>query len=98
MRITTFEDLISHCDKAYQIVCKTVDKMDGTVNKLTLFDKDVAILIIFGLRGFRHELASQIALKCAYSCVQQLKSLQIFKSVSAGVTTGGRISENNVSL
>lgn len=62
--------------------------MDGTVNKLTLFDKDVAILIVFGLRGFRHELASQIALKCAYSCVLQLKALHMFKSVSAGVATG----------
>lgn len=83
-----YEGLISSIDKAYQTVCELVDKMDGAVNKVTIFDKDVAILVVFGLRGFKHEFASQIALKCAFNSIQQLKYLNKLQSASAGVTTG----------
>ncbi|KAK6624592.1 hypothetical protein RUM44_011451 [Polyplax serrata] len=81
------EDLVELSHKVFQIVSNSVDKNDGAVNKLTLFDKDMAILVVFGLKGFKHELASQVALKCAYNCVEQLKKLPII-SASAGVTTG----------
>lgn len=88
MEYPTFEDMIDATDAVYIHVCQTVESMDGTVNKATLFDKDLSVLIVFGLRGFKHQFASQVALKCAYMCLEQLKPLNYISSVSAGVTTG----------
>lgn len=46
------------------------------------------LLVIFGLRGFKHELESQIALRCAKECYGKLLALDNVNEVSAGVTTG----------
>lgn len=80
-------EMVELCDIVYRNVCRLVDKAGGIVNKLTCFDKDVSILIVFGLRGFKHELASKVALKCAANCIERLKSVTQAK-VSVGVTTG----------
>ena len=43
---------------------------------------------IFGLRGYKHELESQIALRCASEIFETFKNQQNILQVSIGVTTG----------
>lgn len=80
--------LITIVNNAYQITCEIVYKSMGCVNKIILFDKDVMILVIFGLRGFKHESEAQAALKCGYSIRKSLAALDGVLQVSLGVTTG----------
>lgn len=80
--------LITIVNNAYQITCEIVYKSMGCVNKIILFDKDVMILVIFGLRGFKHESEAQAALKCGYSIRKSLAALDGVLNVSLGVTTG----------
>ncbi|XP_053973137.1 adenylate cyclase type 10-like [Hylaeus volcanicus] len=89
--ITTSVDkktLISLVDTAYKLVCKIVGEMHGCVNKTSLFDKDLMFLCVFGLRGDKHELESQIGLRCAAKLRMGLLKLENVKSVTVGVTTG----------
>ncbi|XP_043251737.1 adenylate cyclase type 10-like [Colletes gigas] len=89
--ITTNVDkrtLISLVDSSYKLVCKIVGEMHGCVNKTSLFDKDLMFLCIFGLRGDKHELESQIGLKCASKVRTGLLKLRNVKSVTVSVTTG----------
>ncbi|XP_058818168.1 adenylate cyclase type 10-like isoform X3 [Topomyia yanbarensis] len=65
-----------------------VDTYEGTVNKVSLFDKDVMFLIIFGLRGYKHDLDSQLALRCAAEIRELYKVNPKVLSASIGVTTG----------
>ncbi|XP_038207347.1 adenylate cyclase type 10-like, partial [Zerene cesonia] len=81
-------ELITIVNNSYQITCEIVYKSMGCVNKIILFDKDVMILVIFGLRGFKHESEAQAALKCAYSIKKSLSALDGVMEVSIGVTTG----------
>lgn len=62
--------------------------MQGCVNKVSLFDKDLMFVILFGLRGYKHELESQIALRCASECYQSISKLPHVISTSIGVTSG----------
>lgn len=45
-------------------------------------------LIIFGLRGFKHELESRIGLRCASELVETFETWPEIVSVSCGVTSG----------
>ncbi|XP_039760062.1 adenylate cyclase type 10-like [Pararge aegeria] len=83
-----FPQLITIVNNAYQITSDIVYKSMGCVNKIILFDKDVMILVIFGLRGFKHESEAQAALKCAYSIKKSVSALDGVSEVSIGVTTG----------
>ncbi|KAK4883887.1 hypothetical protein RN001_000158 [Aquatica leii] len=74
-------------DMTYRRVCALVDEMQGTVNKLSLFDKDLMFVLLFGLRGYKSELESQMGLRCASECFQALSKLNVL-STSAAVTTG----------
>ncbi|XP_013185983.2 adenylate cyclase type 10 [Amyelois transitella] len=80
--------LITIVNNAYQITCEIVYKSMGCVNKIILFDKDVMILVIFGLRGFKHESEAQAALKCGYGIRKSVSALDGVQDVSIGVTTG----------
>ncbi|RVE45653.1 hypothetical protein evm_009702 [Chilo suppressalis] len=80
--------LITIINNSYEITCEIVYKSMGCVNKIILFDKDVMILVIFGLRGFKHESEAQAALKCAYSVKKSVSALDGVLEVSIGVTTG----------
>lgn len=62
--------------------------MHGCVNKTSLFDKDLMFLCVFGLRGDKHELESQIGLRCASKVRTGLAAMENVKAVSVGVTTG----------
>ncbi|CAG9833176.1 unnamed protein product [Diabrotica balteata] len=75
-------------NKVYILVCNSVKSGNGCVNKISNFDKDLMLLVIFGLRGFKHELESQLALKCAIECHNKLITLDDIMGVAAGVTTG----------
>ncbi|XP_026826225.1 adenylate cyclase type 10-like [Ooceraea biroi] len=80
--------LISLVNEAYKLVCGIVGQMQGCVNKMSLFDKDLLFLCIFGLRGYKHELESQIGLRCATKVRQDLLAMKNIKSVTVAVTTG----------
>ncbi|XP_039306665.1 adenylate cyclase type 10 isoform X1 [Solenopsis invicta] len=89
--ITTVMDnkeLISLVSAAYKLVCGVVCEMHGCVNKTSLFDKDLIFLCIFGLRGDKHVLESQIGLRCASRVRQDLLEMSNVKSVTIAVTTG----------
>ncbi|CAH2095404.1 unnamed protein product [Euphydryas editha] len=83
-----FPQLITIVNNSFQITCEIVYKSMGCVNKIILFDKDIMILVIFGLRGFKHECEAQAALKCAYSVKKSVSALDGVIEVSIGVTTG----------
>ncbi|KYN40080.1 Adenylate cyclase type 10, partial [Trachymyrmex septentrionalis] len=82
------EELISLVDTAYKLVCGVVCEMNGCVNKTSLFDKDLIFLCIFGLRGDKHVLESQIGLRCASKVRQDLLTIKNVQSVTIAVTTG----------
>lgn len=83
-----FLQLITIVNNAYQITCEIVYKSMGCVNKIILFDKDVMILVVFGVRGFKHESEAQAALKCGYNIRKSVSALDGVLDVSIGVTTG----------
>lgn len=62
--------------------------MNGCVNKLSLFDKDLMLVVIFGLRGFKRELECQIALRCATQVHKAITDIPAVDSCSIGITTG----------
>lgn len=59
----------------------------GLVNKVSMFDKDMIFLVVFGLRGLKHEEEAQKALLCAHCLKETLDDRNII-SVSIGVTSG----------
>uniref|UniRef100_A0A182KCB6 Guanylate cyclase domain-containing protein n=1 Tax=Anopheles christyi TaxID=43041 RepID=A0A182KCB6_9DIPT len=81
-------ELIKEIDSIFTTVCKIVESYEGIVNKLSLFDKDVMFLIIFGLRGLKHEMDSQIALHCACEIQETYAKNPSILSSSIGITTG----------
>ncbi|KAJ0172180.1 hypothetical protein K1T71_012153 [Dendrolimus kikuchii] len=83
-----FPQIITIVNNAYQITCEIVYKSMGCVNKIILFDKDIMVLVVFGLRGFKHESEAHAALKCAYSIKKSVSALDGVLEVSLGVTTG----------
>ena len=58
------------------------------MNKVSLFDKDMMFLVIFGLRGMKHDLESRIGLRCASEVVETFEAWPNVTTVSAGVTSG----------
>lgn len=62
--------------------------MRGCVNKISLFDKDLIFLCVFGLRGDKHELESQIGLRCASKIQEGFSAIEHIESVTVAVTTG----------
>lgn len=58
------------------------------MNKVSLFDKDTMFLIVFGLRGFKHELESRIGLRCASELLETFKPWPEVLTLSLGVTVG----------
>ncbi|XP_044263925.1 adenylate cyclase type 10-like isoform X1 [Tribolium madens] len=82
------DETVVLADQTFKIVCRVVDKMKGCVNKVSLFDKDLMFVVIFGLRGLKHEMECQVALRCARECFEEINKLQGVLSTSIGVTTG----------
>ena len=70
------------------IFYRIVSTHEGIVNKVSLFDKDMMFLMIFGLRGFKHEREARVGLRCAADLHETFKTWKEIKSVSIGVTSG----------
>ncbi|KAI5642895.1 adenylate cyclase type 10 isoform X2 [Phthorimaea operculella] len=62
--------LVDIVDGAYNQVCNVTMESGGLVNKVSMFDKDMMFLVLFGLRGFKHEDEAQNALLCAIIVIQ----------------------------
>lgn len=59
------------------------------MNKVSMFDKDMMFLVVFGLRGLKQEDEAQKALMCAFKLKETLiESNHNVISVSIGVTSG----------
>ncbi|XP_034941494.1 adenylate cyclase type 10-like [Chelonus insularis] len=80
--------LIVLVNKSFQLICKIVDELQGCVNKVSLFDKDLMFLCIFGLKGGKQELEAQIALRCASRLKSALSTIKNINSVTVGISTG----------
>ncbi|CAG9856250.1 unnamed protein product [Phyllotreta striolata] len=79
---------IDIANEVYLSICHEVKGKYGCVNKISNFDKDLMLLVIFGLRGFKHELESQMALTCAMSCYEKVARMSNISGVATAVTTG----------
>ncbi|XP_045537580.1 adenylate cyclase type 10-like [Papilio machaon] len=86
-KTVTADILISVVDAAYRKVCGVTAEAGGLVNKVSMFDKDMMFLVVFGLRGLKHEDEARKALECALTLKENLKNSNII-SVSIGVTSG----------
>ncbi|KPJ03277.1 Adenylate cyclase type 10 [Papilio xuthus] len=86
-KTVTADILISVVDAAYRRVCGVTAEAGGLVNKVSMFDKDMMFLVVFGLRGLKHEDEARKALECALTLKENLKNSNII-SVSIGVTSG----------
>ncbi|KAL0869690.1 hypothetical protein ABMA27_005935 [Loxostege sticticalis] len=85
---TVTEDvLIELVDAAYKKVCSVTSASGGLVNKVSMFDKDMMFLVVFGLRGLKQEDEAQMALQCAHQLKETLVEDNII-SISIGVTSG----------
>ncbi|GLV33319.1 hypothetical protein CBL_11758 [Carabus blaptoides fortunei] len=82
------ERLTEIVDHTYSIICRDVSAMEGCVNKVSMFDKDLMCLVIFGLRGLNYTLKIQRALQCAARIRRNLQPVFGLQSVSVGVTSG----------
>ncbi|XP_017785074.1 PREDICTED: adenylate cyclase type 10-like [Nicrophorus vespilloides] len=82
------EEYIKLVNKIYNTISDISHGMEGCLNKIFFNDKDLQFLVIFGLRGFIHELDSQRGLNCARRCHKQILQVTGIKSISASVTTG----------
>ncbi|XP_030764009.1 adenylate cyclase type 10-like isoform X2 [Sitophilus oryzae] len=80
--------LLDIVDQVYITVSGIVKDNYGCLNKVNIFDKDLLVLVIFGLRGLKHEMECQIALKCAKECYDSLIKIENIMGVGAAVTTG----------
>ncbi|KAH1007105.1 hypothetical protein HUJ04_004381 [Dendroctonus ponderosae] len=80
--------VIDIADEAFVNVSKLVKEKYGCLNKLNMFDKDLLMLVIFGLRGLKHEMECQTALKCAKECYESLVKIPHMAGVGVAVTTG----------
>ncbi|XP_044763888.1 adenylate cyclase type 10-like isoform X2 [Coccinella septempunctata] len=84
----SYDQLAILVNECYIEICKNVEKFKGCVNKVCLFDKDIMFVVIFGLRGFKHDLECQYALKCASVTFEFLNNHKSVKTASIACTTG----------
>ncbi|CAK8694937.1 unnamed protein product [Clavelina lepadiformis] len=75
--------------RAFTIVYNNTKDMQGSLNKIFMFDKGCTFLIIFGLPGDKHEQEPAHALQASWKIYQELhKELSTLTLASFGVTTG----------
>ncbi|XP_026743294.1 adenylate cyclase type 10-like [Trichoplusia ni] len=86
-KTVTPDVLIDLVDRAYKHISCMTSKSGGLVNKVSMFDKDMMFLIVFGLRGLKHEDEAQHALLCAFELKENLANENII-SISVGITSG----------
>lgn len=81
--------LINLTHQCYVTICDIINEFEGgIVNKASLFDKDLMMVVIFGLRGFIKEFQNQTALRAGAEIRKRISQFKDQKSVSVAVTTG----------
>lgn len=63
-------------------------KAGGILDKVSLFDKDVMFVIIFGKNGYVNELRATASLFCGYDIREACIPLNGVNNVSVGIATG----------
>ncbi|XP_061721074.1 uncharacterized protein LOC133527896 [Cydia pomonella] len=86
-KTVTDEMLVEIVDTAYKCVYSTSSAAGGLLNKVSLFDKDLMFLLVFGLRGMSHGDEAQKSLLCAQALKERLIDPNII-SVSIGISSG----------
>ncbi|XP_063626416.1 adenylate cyclase type 10-like [Cydia splendana] len=86
-KTVTAEKLVEIVDTAYKCVYSTSSAAGGLLNKVSLFDKDLMFLLVFGLRGMSHGDEAQKSLLCAQALKERLIDPDII-SVSIGISSG----------
>ncbi|XP_063366870.1 adenylate cyclase type 10-like [Cydia amplana] len=86
-KTVTDETLVEIVDTAYKCVYSTSSVAGGLLNKVSLFDKDLMFLLVFGLRGMSHGDEAQKSLLCAQALKERLTDPNII-SVSIGISSG----------
>ncbi|XP_052249078.1 adenylate cyclase type 10-like [Dreissena polymorpha] len=81
-------DTASTLQTIFELVYSRTKAMNGSLNKLFLFDKGCTFLLIFGLPGFKSENDCAHALMSSGRMKSQLHKVQGVRNVSIGVTTG----------
>ncbi|KAK9876037.1 hypothetical protein WA026_011150 [Henosepilachna vigintioctopunctata] len=82
-------DALAHLvNECYLDICRIAEIHKGCVNKVSLFDKDIMFVLIFGLRGCKNDLEAQNALKCGYMIFETLNNHKTLKTVSIACTAG----------
>jgi adenylate cyclase 10 len=80
--------LIRQLNESYNTLSAIVSYHEGIVNKVSLFDKDTMYLVVFGLRGFKHDTEPQKGLRCAAELYNTFSGTENIITCSIGVTTG----------
>ncbi|XP_047997302.1 adenylate cyclase type 10-like [Leguminivora glycinivorella] len=86
-KTVTDETLVEMVDTAFKCVYSTSSAAGGLLNKVSLFDKDLMFLLVFGLRGMSHGDEAQKGLLCAQALKDRLLDPNIL-SVSIGISSG----------
>lgn len=73
---------------AFDTVYNCTSDMQGSLNKIFMFDKGCTFLVIFGLPGDKHEEEPANALQASFKISKELRQLPTLSFVSIGVTTG----------
>ncbi|XP_015595139.1 adenylate cyclase type 10 [Cephus cinctus] len=79
-------ELITLLDECFMTLNRIIPNDMGC--KVTLLDKDVLFLIVFGLRGYETQYHCKNGITSAMKMLKALKSIPGVKTVSIGVTTG----------
>lgn len=70
------------------LIFRIIEKKLGLINKICLFDKDIMLLILFGLKGYKGKDEALRTLQCGATIIALVSKFLNVKSVSVGVTVG----------
>ncbi|XP_014282612.1 adenylate cyclase type 10 isoform X3 [Halyomorpha halys] len=75
-------------NEVHRTVTKIIERNLGLINKICLFDKDLMLLILFGLKGYKGKDEASRTLQCGATIIDHISKFINVKSVSVGVTVG----------
>ncbi|CAH1402591.1 unnamed protein product [Nezara viridula] len=75
-------------NEVHRTVTKIIERKLGLINKICLFDKDMMLLILFGLKGYKGKDEALRTLQCGATIIDLVSKFLNVKSVSVGVTVG----------
>ncbi|XP_073983726.1 adenylate cyclase type 10-like isoform X3 [Rhodnius prolixus] len=81
-------EILNAANVAYSTISNFVKNSYGLVNKMVMYDKDVMILAIFGMKGYKQKQETKRCLNCASKVRLALKDHHLIKDLSIGVTVG----------